>query len=87
MAGRPPRKPINEQIANLEAEIVATQERLISLKNQKKELEAQKIQQEMQQLYDRMKEQGFTIEEAMNALTKYLKKGYQVVWNIIPDIP
>lgn len=70
MAGRPPRKPISEQIANLEAEIIATQERLTSLKNQKKELETQRIKQEMEQLYSRMKDQGFTIEEAIAALTK-----------------
>lgn len=70
MAGRPPRKPISEQIANLEAEIIATQERLTSLKNQKKELETQRTKQEMEQLYSRMKDQGFTIEEAIAALTK-----------------
>lgn len=70
MAGRPPRKPISEQIANLEAEIIATQERLTSLKNQKKELESQRTKQEMEQLYSRMKDQGFTIEEAIAALTK-----------------
>lgn len=70
MAGRPPRKPISEQIANLEAEIIATQERLTSLKNQKRELEGQKTKQEMEQLYSRMKDQGFTIEEAIAALTK-----------------
>ena len=70
MAGRPPRKPISEQIANLEAEIIATQERLTSLKNQKKELEVQRTKQEMEQLYSRMKDQGSTIEEAIAALTK-----------------
>ena len=69
MAGRPPRKSINDQLIDIEAEIIATQERLTSLKNQKKELEAQRTKQEMEQLYSRMKDQVFTIEEAIAALT------------------
>lgn len=70
MAGRPSKKTIYEQIAEIDDQINATEQRLISLKNQKKELEAQKIQQEMKQLYDRMKEQNMTFEEALSALTK-----------------
>lgn len=70
MAGRPCKKTIYEQIAEIDDQINATEQRLISLKNQKKELEAQKIQQEMKQLYDRIKEQNMTFEEAMYALTK-----------------
>ena len=70
MAGRPCKKTIYEQIAEIDDQINATEQRLISLKNQKKELEAQKIQQEMKQLYDRIKEQNMTFEEAMSALTK-----------------
>ena len=70
MAGRPCKKTIYEQIAEIDDQINATEQRLISLKTQKKELEAQKIQQEMKQLYDRIKEQNMTFEEAMSALTK-----------------
>lgn len=67
---RTPRKPISEQLADIEAEIAQTQERLISLKNQKKELEIKKMNQDMQELYNRMQDQGMTLDEAIAALTK-----------------
>lgn len=67
---RTPKKSIYEQIEDIKFEISETEQRLISLKNQKKELEKQKTEQEMKLLYDRMKEQNMSLEEAMSALTK-----------------
>ena len=67
---RTPKKSIYEQIEDIKLEIFETEQRLISLKNQKKELEKQKTEQEMKLLYDRMKEQNMTFEEALSALTK-----------------
>lgn len=67
---RPCKKSIYEQIEDIKLEISETEQRLISLKNQKKELEKQKTEQEMKLLYDRMKEQNMTFEEALSALTK-----------------
>ena len=67
---RTPKKSIYEQIEDIKLEISETEQRLISLKNQKKELEKQKTEQEMKLLYGRMKEQNMTFEEALSALTK-----------------
>ena len=68
MAGRPCKKSIDELIDKTKEDIKKYEMRLSGLKAQLKEYEEEKNKQEMSILYAKMKEQGMTIEEAINAL-------------------
>lgn len=67
---RTAKKTIYEQIGEVDRQIASTEERLIALKEQKKKLENERDQYEMEKLFTKMKEQGLTFDEAMSALTK-----------------
>lgn len=67
---RTAKKTIYEQIGEVDRQIASTEERLIALKEQKKKLENERDQYEMEKLFTKMKEQGLTFDEAMSVLTK-----------------
>lgn len=66
---RTPKLSVYERIENIQEEIKKTEMRLTGLKNQLKEYEVERDELEMKQLFSKMKEQGLSIEQAIESLT------------------
>ena len=65
---RLPKKSVYERIADTEQAIKTKEEELVNLKKILKDLYMERDSLEMQQLFERMREQNLTLEEAMSRL-------------------
>lgn len=65
---RPPKKSVYERITETEQAIKTKEEELVNLKKILKDLYMERDSLEMQQLFERMREQNLTLEEAMSRL-------------------
>lgn len=66
---RTPKKSVYERINEAEQAIKTKEEELVNLKKTLKELYAERDNLEMEQLFNRMREQNLSFEEAMERLS------------------